>query len=388
MQDWLHMVNRVHWIQRIETAWERRSLVWLHGVRRIGKTTLCRSLDDIIYFDCELPSVRRQLESPERFFGELHGVRVALDEIHRLQHPSEVLKIAADYFPDIRVIATGSSTLAAKAKFSDTLAGRKTLVWLTPLMSQDLRDFEAESLSSRLWYGGVPPFFLAGANASPEEYEEWLDSFWARDVQELFRIERRSSFLRFVELILVNSGGIFEGTAYAGPCEVSRPTISNYLGVLEETRIAHVVRPYSTRRATEIVSAPKVYAFDTGFVRHARGLATPRPEDYGAFWEHYVLNEIHARVPWLEPRYWRTKQQQEVDLVLDLGRRGLVAAECKWSEASMAELRGLRAFKQAYPSATALVVVPQLGREYTVGLGGTHTGRVTDLEGLIARLHS
>jgi predicted AAA+ superfamily ATPase len=380
------MVTRQHWVERVETAWERRSLVWLHGVRRVGKTTLCRSLDDIVYFDCELPSVRRQLDSPERFFADLRGARVALDEIHRLQRPSEVLKVAADHFSDIQVIATGSSTLAAKAKFADTLTGRKTAVWLTPMMSLDLRDFQAEHLPDRLWYGGIPTFFLERQNARPEEYQEWVDSFWARDVQELFRLERRGSFMRFIELLVVNSGGIFEATAYAGPCEVSRTTISNYLGVLEETSVAHVVRPYSTRRATEIVGAPKVYAFDTGFVRHSRGLVEPRSEDYGAFWEHYVLNEVHARVPVVRPRYWRTKQHQEVDFVFELGAKGLLAVECKWSDGSLGESRGLRAFKQAYPAADALVVVPGLEREYTIGLGGSQQGRVIDLEGLIKRL--
>lgn len=380
------MVRRSYWIDRIERAWERRSVVWLHGVRRIGKTTLCKSLEEVKYFDCELPSVRRQLEAPERFFADMRGARVALDEIHRLPRPSEVLKIAADHFPDIRLIATGSSTLAAKAKFSDTLTGRKTSVRLTPLMSQDLRDFQAERLQTRLWHGGVPPFFLGGDDTLPEDYEEWLDSFWARDVQELFRLERRNSFLRFVELLLVNSGGIFEATAYAAPCEVSRTTIFNYLEVLQETSVAHVIRPYSTRRATEIVTAPKVYAFDTGFIRHARGLFAPRSEDLGGFWEHYVLNEIHARVPSLDPHYWRTKQRQEVDFVFTLGGGGLLAAECKWSDASAGGLRGLRAFKQAYPEAVALVVVPFLDREYTVGLGGAHQGRVTDLDGLLARL--
>jgi predicted AAA+ superfamily ATPase len=380
------MVPRTYWIERVEAAWEQRSVVWLHGVRRVGKTTLCRMLDDVIYFDLELPSVRRQLESPELFFADLKGLRVALDEIHRLAHPSEVLKIAADHFPDIRVIATGSSTLAAKAKFADTLTGRKASLWLTPMMSRDLVEFGSRSLKERLWYGGLPPFYLSGDTATAEQYQEWLDSFWARDVQELFRLERRYSFVRFVELLLVNSGGIFEGTAYAGPCEVSRTTIFNYLGVLEETRVAHVIRPFSTRRATEIVGAPKVYAFDTGFVRHARSYREPRPEDYGALWEHYVLNEIHARVPGARPHYWRTKHQQEVDFVFMRGDSLLLAVECKWSDASLGELRGLRAFIKAYPGTEAVVVVPRMEREYTIGLGGTHQGRVVDLEGLIARL--
>lgn len=156
------MVIRRHWIQRVEAAWDRRSVVWLHGVRRIGKTTLCKSLDDMVHFDCEMPSVRRQLDEPERFFGDLRGARVAVDEIHRLPRASEILKIAADHFADIRVIATGSFTLAAKAKLADTLTGRKTSVWLTPLMSDGLRDFQAERLTDRLWYGGILRFSWSG----------------------------------------------------------------------------------------------------------------------------------------------------------------------------------------------------------------------------------
>ncbi len=382
------MVHRSFWIERIEEAWLRRSVVWLFGVRRIGKTTLCRTLDATEYFDCELPSVRRQLAEPERFLARLSDKRIILDEIHRLPDPSELLKIAADHYASVKVIATGSSTLAATVKFSDTLSGRKASVWLTPLMSRDLEEFGAGDLEASLWHGGVPPFYLQGADALPEEFEEWLDSFWARDIQELFRIERRASFLRFTELLLVNSGGIFEATAYAGPCEVSRTTIANYLKVLEETKVAHVVRPFSTRRATEIVSAPKVYAFDTGFVRHARGLAAPRAEDYGRFWEHYVLNELHARAPLTEPRYWRTKHGQEVDLVVARRLGRLLAIECKWSDASLRDLHGLAAFKRTYPEAEALVVVPRVGREYAMGLGSAGEGTVTDLEGLLARVRS
>lgn len=380
------MVTRSFWLERIESALSRRSVVWLFGVRRAGKTVLCRGLQDVEYFDCELPSVRRRLRDPERFFASLRGKKVALDEIHRLQDPSQTLKIAADHFPDVRVVATGSSTLAATAKFSDALTGRKATVWLTPMMSRDLMDFGGHTLERRLWSGGIPPFFLSGPDDPAEEFEEWLDSFWARDIQELFRLVRRGSFLRFLELLLVHSGGIFEATAYAEPCEVSRTTITNYLAVLEETKIVHVVRPFSTRRATEIVAAPKVYAFDTGFVRHARGLQAPRPEDYGRFWEHYVLNEVHARIPAAQARYWRTKQHHEVDFVFDRRAGGLLAVECEWSEPGADDLRGLRALLRAYPAAACLVVTPVTSREYDIGLEEGEVA-VTGLEGLIDRLN-
>lgn len=63
------------------------------------------------------------------------------------------------------------------------------------------------------------------------DYQEWIDAYWARDILELFHLERRHSFRRLFELILTHSGGVFESTRYARPCEVSRTTIANYLAV-------------------------------------------------------------------------------------------------------------------------------------------------------------
>ena len=93
------MIHRTVWIKKIERLWRERSVVWLSGVRRSGKTCLCQTLENAEYFDCELPGVRRMLEDVESFWRRLSDRSVVLDEIHRLLNPSEVLKIAADHFP-------------------------------------------------------------------------------------------------------------------------------------------------------------------------------------------------------------------------------------------------------------------------------------------------
>ena len=135
------MVTRKFWYEKIFSLWNHRSIIWLSGVRRVGKTFLCQSIPEVEYFDCELPSARRQMEDPESFLKKLKGKRVILDEIHRLNNPSELLKIAADYYPETLIVATGSSSLGASAKFKDTLAGRKNELWLTPMILNDLLDF-------------------------------------------------------------------------------------------------------------------------------------------------------------------------------------------------------------------------------------------------------
>ena len=384
MQSFLQVFPRSFWIESIEAAWRRRSLVWLFGVRRVGKTVLCQSLRGVEYFDCELPSVRRSLEDPESFLRSLSGTRIVLDEIHRLRNPSELLKIAADHFPSAQVVATGSSTLQASTKFRDTLTGRKSEVWLTPMMSTDLADFGSDDLVRRLGRGGLPSFFLS--DRGPEsDFQEWIDSYWAKDVQELFRVERRSSFTRFVELALARSGGIFEATRFAQECEVSRPTITNYLTILEATRVAHVVRPYSTRRSTEIIAAPKVYGFDTGFVRAFRGWGELRLEDLGTLWEHYVLNEVHARGMQAEVRYWRSTRHQDVDFVIVRKGRPPFAIECKWSSDGSEDLSGLKAFRRAYPKGANAVVAANVARPFSRRIGGLIVEFV-GLDGLIERL--
>ena len=327
-----------------------KSIIWLSGVRRVGKTFLCQSLSHAEYFDCELPRTRRMLEDPEGFLDSVKGKQIILDEIHRLSNPSELLKIAADYYPTTQILATGSSTLGASAKFKDTLTGRKRELWLTPMNLYDLNDFSNTDLSCRFLRGGLPPFFMS-CKFPERDFQEWTDAYWAKDIQELFRLERHYSFQKFFELLMAQSGGIFEATRFSKICEVSRTTISNYLKVLEVTFVVHLIRPFSTHRGTEIVSAPKVYGFDTGFVCYHRGINALRLEDYGLLWEHIVLNEIQAELQTRDIYYWRDKRGHEIDFILkERGTNTLTIIECKW-KSSKDDItdRNLKAFLKRYP---------------------------------------
>ena len=378
----LHMVQRNHWIKTIEDLWKAKSVVWLAGVRRAGKTFLCQSLPDVEYLDCELPSTRRAVEDPEGFLRDVGHRRVVLDEVHRLPNPSELLKIAADYHPETKLIATGSSSLGASRRFRDTLTDRKRDLWLTPMLMQDEQEFGGRGLDHRFRFGGLPPFYLA--EAVPERgFQDWIESYWARDIQELFQVRRRWSFLRFVELMFTQSGGMFEATRFAAACEVSRMTIANYLQILEDTLVIQVIRPYSTRRATEIVAAPKVYGFDTGFVCLFKGWEGLRNEDRGALWEHYVLNEYLGRRQKRDLHYWRDKRGHEVDFVTVRGGK-LIAIECKW-RADGFDPRNLHSFRKAYPAGENFVVTSDTERSYPRRDGAIQV-RFVSLGELVQRL--
>lgn len=361
-------MRRRFWIDAITRAFDARSVVWLSGVRRAGKTTLVRDLPGASYHDCELVRVRRALEEPELFFRDAAARTLVLDEIHRLANPSEVLKVAADHFPDLHVLATGSSTLSARGKFKDTLTGRKRDIWLVPMIAADLTDFGSADLDRRMLRGGLPPFFLAD-RLDDKDYEEWVQSYWAKDLSELFVIDKKTAFMKFLELVFLQSGGMFEAQALAVPCEVSRPTIQHWLSILETTLLAVVLRPYHGAAASELKSQPKVYAFDTGFVSYFRGWGTLRDDDRGHLLEHLVLGEIAARFGTGRLHYWRDKQRHEVDFILERGRRReLIAIECK-SSASSFDPAGLQAFRRKHSGGLNLVVTlrPTDRRKKTYG---------------------
>ncbi len=362
-------MDRTFWMGRIASLLESRNVLWIAGVRRSGKTTLCRSLPGASYWDCELPRVRRALEDPEVFFRRQDGPLVVLDEIHRLLNPSEVLKIAADHFPGIRVIATGSSTLAARRKFRDTLAGRKHVLWLLPSILEDMRDFGGIDTDDRMLRGGLPPFLL-GEGIDDESFREWMDSFWAKDLDELFAVEKRAAFFKFMELLFHQSGDLFEAQPFAAACEVSRQTIVNYLGILETTLVAVILRPFGGGSAAEIKARPKVYGFDTGFVCYFREWGPLRADDRGPLLEHLALNELLAHVPKDRVFYWRDKQRHEVDFVVKTGRRApVLAIECK-ARSTKFDPSGLASFRGRHPAGRNLVVCLDLAEPLDTTVAG------------------
>ena len=355
------MIDRPFWNERLVAGWKQASIVWLTGPRRTGKTVLAQSLSDAEFLNCDLPGVAERLRDPESFYRAVKKRLVVFDEVHQLPDPSRLLKIGADEFPKLKILATGSSTLAATSKFRDSLTGRKRVVELVPVLHEELAAFGVTDVRERLLRGGLPPALLAD-KLNPEFFGEWMDSYFARDVQELFRLEKRAGFLRLLELLFRQSGGMLDVTKLAAESQVSRPTVTNWLEVYQTTHVVHLVRPHAAGGRREIVAQPKVFGFDTGLVCHARDWDKLRTEDCGVLWEHLVLDTlIAAGLPKIH--FWRDKQHREVDFVIPRGRDAVDAIECKWKPDAF-ETRGLAAFRAEYPKVKNYVVSPLTGPAY------------------------
>jgi predicted AAA+ superfamily ATPase len=362
-------IPRPVWTDRLHAAWSHRPIAWLAGVRRTGKTTIARQLPGTVFLNCDLPSVVRRCEDPEWLFGQVpdHSV-VVLDEVHRLADPSRVLKVAADVHPSLRILATGSSTLAATRKFRDSLSGRKTVVHLPPaLWTECEAGFGGADLDRRLLRGGLPELLLAD-QVEPEWYAEWLDSFYARDIQELFGIRERTGFLNLLRIMLRQSGGLADYSALSRECDLSRPTVKAHLEAMAVAYALTPVPPFHGGGRRELVRRPKVYGFDTGFVSFVCGWTTIRDEDRGGLWEHLVLDVLRSAPGAASLAYWRDKSDREVDFVVPRGT-SVDVIECK-IRLDRLEARNLVAFRQLYPDGRNFVVAPGVREPYDFRLGG------------------
>lgn len=377
------MIQRPFWIQRIEKAWEEAPVVWLAGVRRVGKTTLAQSLgaDRVLYLNCDLPVVADMVADPELFYRNLDKGVVVFDEIHQLSDPSRVLKVGADLFPHLKILATGSSTLAASKKFKDTLTGRKRVVHLTPVLWDEFPAFDI-SLLKRLYHGGLPETILSEKKPLGF-YREWMDSFFARDIQRLFLFREPDKFTALFEYLMRQSGGQLEVTKASRALGISRPTVESHLRALEATHAATVIRPFHGGGQKEVVKTPKVYGFDTGFVSFCRGWDPLRPDDFGPLWEHVVLEYLQAHLHESRIHYWRDGAGREIDFVITRRRDEVDAIECKWATDHF-DPGAMKVFRGYYPGGNNYLICPLSAAGYPKRISGLEL-YVCSPEGLLKR---
>lgn len=352
-------IPRPFWLARLQDAWSKAPIAWLSGVRRSGKSSLAAQVPDATVLNCDLPSVQRASRDPESLYESVRTPVLVLDEVHRLDDPSLVLKIGADTRPGLRILATGSSTLAALRTFRDSLTGRKRDVALQPVLLGELDAFGRATVGKRLLHGGLPQMLLA-ERPDPGFYAEWLDSYYARDIAELFRVERRREFLLLARTLIRQSGGMATVTSLSKECGVSRPTIMAWMESMRVTHLIHEVAPFHGGARGELLKQPKIYAFDTGFVAHENGWDSLRPDDCGHLWENLVLEHLLSRGLPRPVRFWR-QGTREVDFVVPGSRGAADAIECKWS-AERFEPESLRAFRALHPEGRNWLVCPSVPR--------------------------
>ncbi len=349
----------------------RRQITVLTGMRRTGKTTLCKQLmadstisqklyidleridNRILWSEANYEVIIQALTQQGLRFDE--PVLLVLDEIQLVPNLPSVLKYLYDTY-SIKFVVTGSSAYYMKNQFTESLAGRKLVFDIYPLSFGELLQFKGVSATLLDWagarqfvhseyerlknyyeeyieYGGFPEVVLADALEDKNDLiQDILSSYINFDIRTLSDIRDPANLYKLIKLLAVRIGTKLDVSKLTSLIGVSRQTVENYLTLLEQSYLIRTLPVLSTSPDREIVKARKLYFLDNGIAA--------RMGDAGseAKFENAIFNQLLHRG---ELAYYQLKTGREIDFVLNQ----TIGVEVK-ETAAEGDLRNLQSLAQ------------------------------------------
>lgn len=338
-----------------------KDIIVLHGARQVGKTCILYYLQNLLkekrqathFIDLEDSRYVRILDagveefirylSEEGFDGSKYTrakekLFVFIDEIQYLKNPSPFMKITADHHPWLKLIVSGSSSFQIKKKFTDSLSGRTVdfevynLSFTEFLLFKKYRFSPAPNYTEKkleelkklyeeyVLFGGYPKIVLAGDVKIKEKYlQQIIDTYIKKDIRDLADIKDVNKFNRLVEALASQSGQLLNVFELSNTCNIAKPTVENYLFLLEQTYVVKSVRPFSGNLRSELSKTPKIFFYDTGLMQMLWLKELPK-EVMGQVFETSIFAELVKKYGSQRVAYWRTTDKKEIDFVLKKGK--------------------------------------------------------------------
>lgn len=371
--DSLHPRFLMH---RVTEALADSPVVLIHGPRQCGKTTLARLVGDAagyayLSFDDDVQRAAAQSD-PVGFVADLPD-KVILDEIQRVPGLFTSLKAAVDSRRQPgRFILTGSANVLLVPKLADSLAGRMEILRLHPLTQCELaganpgfltmlfgKGFkksgrgqrQGKALADRVASGGYPAALSrATSRRRAVWYRDYIDTLVQRDVNDLSGIRSLDALPRLLTLAAGQTARLLNVAELSGPFQLSRPTIREYITLLERVFLLEELAPWHSNRLSRLIKTPKLHLCDTGLACALLGVDGSAlwndRESYGQMLETFVFQELRRQAGWQEEPvtfyHYRDKEGMEVDVVLEFGGQCLAGVEVKASSTvGAADFRGL-----------------------------------------------
>lgn len=355
-------------------------VVLIHGPRQCGKTTLALHVGEqagyhYISFDDDTRRAAARSD-PAGFVADLPA-KVILDEVQRVPEIFTAIKAAVDKNRQPgRFILTGSANVLLLPKLADSLAGRMEILRLHPLSQAELSGkpstFLTTLFSSGFTSGDQPrlgkeladiitaggyPAALARSTAKRRAiwYRDYIETLLQRDIRDLARISALDALPRLMSLAAGQTARLLNVADLAAPFHLSRPTIREYITLLERIFLLEELQPWHSNQLSRLIKTPKLHLTDTGLAcALLNANATTLWDDralLGQLLETFVLQELRRQASWHDEHinfyHFRDKDGIEVDIVLEAGRK-IAGIEVKASATvTSTDFKGLRKLQEA-----------------------------------------
>jgi uncharacterized protein len=312
-----------HLVKRLLSEYPALALV---GARQSGKTTLARSFDGT-YFDLEQDADRLRLDLKWKALTEDDRL-IILDEAQSWPEIFPRLRgtIDSDRKRAGRFLLLGSVSPSLMVQVSESLAGRLSVLELTPFLLTELPDVPLEEV----WHvGGFPDGGVLGSARYPRWQLDYLTLLAQRDLPNWGLPAKGRVTERLFRMVAAVHGQIWNATKIGQSLGLSYQTVNGYMDYLEGAFLVRRLQPYLVNLRKRLIRSPKVYWRDTGLL-HAL-LQTADGNDLmnkpwvGASWEGFVIEQILSSLARSgrhgQGYFFRTSDRHEIDLVLDMGDR-------------------------------------------------------------------
>jgi uncharacterized protein len=362
-------------IRKIEAQLKERlfkgKVITLLGARQTGKTTLLKKLletyqDDAIWLNADEYDIKERFENPtSTALKSLIGNKklVIIDEAQQISQIGLALKLLVDSYPEIQVIATGSSAFELQNQTNEPLTGRKYEFNLFPFSYQELLDHNGELvekrlLNHRLVFGSYPEVINNFGNEI-EVLKLLSDSFLYRDLLMLEGVKKPEKLVKLLHALAYQIGSEVSYNELGNMIGLDSKTVESYIQLLEKSFVVFRLHSFSRNLRNELKLSKKIYFYDNG-IRNALISSFKLLEgrqDIGALWENYLVSERKKRNQYNRfygnSYFWRTKNKQEVDYLEEIDGE-LTAFEFKWKEKS--NHRITTTFLNAYPNSDTAII--------------------------------
>jgi predicted AAA+ superfamily ATPase len=343
----------------------------LQGPRSVGKSTLIKAISksfnsELIDFDDE-----NVIELFKDIGAEFlpSGKTVFIDEYQKAPNILSFIKHRLNSSSNFgQFVISGSTTFDALPKGTQSLTGRIDRLNILPLTQSEILQTNKNFINrlvdnpiatintlngkisktsyqdymKKVAIGGFPlSIKQTNQNSRSRWFKNYIEYSVNHDIPEIMRIRQYAEMRNLINRLTKSSASVLNISKVCADIDLPFSSVQIYISLLEKIFMIHLLYPSTAVKTDRLLKRPKLHFLDSGIATHLMGLdeesilsiSKTTSTNNGHLIESFVVNEIirlsTGSSAIRKIGYWRTRTNEEIDLILELKDGKVIAVEVK-----------------------------------------------------------